>query len=132
MDFSKGDMRRKEIRTAIELKKTLENIHQNTKLPIFAQLFSLSRRSMAIGLGYGMSVLSYFEDIDNGPYYYSLNEQFLDKPHSKNEITVDFFYFGADSEMLERNFIDINLAIESMCFFLENDARPVNILWEQS
>jgi hypothetical protein len=131
MDFSKGDMLRKEIETAIELKKTLENIHQNTQLPIFAQLFSLSRRSMAIGLGYEMSVLSYHEDID-GPYYCSLNKQFLDKPYSKNEIAVDFYYFGADSEISERNFIDVNLAIESMCFFLENNDRPVNILWEQS
>ncbi|MDR1291046.1 MAG: hypothetical protein LBK06_07595 [Planctomycetaceae bacterium] len=132
LDFSKGEVLREEIKTAVALRKILENIHQNTKLPILVQLFSSGKHSMIIGLGYEMSVLSYHEDNENGPYYCSLNERFCGKPFSRDESAVDFYYFGADSEISERNFIDINLAIESMCFFMENDTMPTNILWEQS
>ncbi|MDR3199161.1 MAG: hypothetical protein LBU34_14940 [Planctomycetaceae bacterium] len=128
--LSKPEPKRLHIKSTKELSVVLDDIHSNSRYPILAQLFSDQKKSMAIGLGSQMSFLAYYEDNDIGPCYYSLNPEYYNKPYNSNIDSTDFFYFGADTEILERYYIDIHTAKSVICEFFETEKMSEKITWE--
>lgn len=111
--------------------EALDDIHQNSRFPILAQLFSDQNKSMIIGLASEKSVLIYGEDDMLGPCFYSLNPLFYDTPFDPSVADTTYFYFGADTDILERYDIDIHVAKAGFSEFFETQTMSKNIVWEQ-
>lgn len=128
--MTKPEPKRLLITSTQKLVEALENIHSNSRYPILAQLFSDRKNSMAIGLGKEMSFLAYYEDNDIGPCFYSLNPKYYNKSYDPMVDSATYFYFGADTEILERYFIDMQTAKCVICEFFETESKSAKITWE--
>ena len=119
-----------DVSTEEELDQLLDRIHRDSEgnTPRFIELCNADGDTLQLGLGRPYSLLSFTPGDGEPPYYASKGDPSLagNPPH------ILFYYLGGHySEFPASTAIDTTAAREAARIFLQTEARPTNVEWQE-
>ena len=107
-----------------EAKKLITSIEAEESPPFLIEFyFRASKRSIGIGIGRNLAVVTYQQSLDP-PYYISLGNTAADG--------VDWFCYGEErTEYLSSNMVSIESAYRALREFFSSNVMPTTPNWER-